>query len=133
MRFTDKFTTAFAGSGRYALMALALTLGGCQTTPNSTGCRIEGPLELMPERIKQVRLGMSQNELENLLGPADYSPTEGVFYYSTGGDCPLEDCPLDDANRVASCGLVVEFRDYSSYEVVISRTLQSCWWGAIGE
>jgi hypothetical protein len=109
------------------VIASVLTLGACQVTQDATGsCTIEGPAELMPQKIKQVRLGMLQSELKRLLGPADYSPTDGVFYFSTGGDCPIE-----EGERSAPCGLVVEFRDYNQDKV--TETVQSCWWGAIGE
>lgn len=113
---------------RSALMgALALCFSACQTTPSAEGCRIEGPSERTPQQVKQVRLGMSPKALEALLGPADYSPTDGVFYFSTGGECPLE-----EGERVAPCGLVAGFRDYH-HEGAFTDTLQSCWWGAIGE
>lgn len=110
-----------------ALIAAVFCLSACQTTPTAVGCRIEGPIELMPQSIRELRLGMTRAEIEELLGPADYSPVDGVFYFSTGGDCPLE-----EGERVASCGLVAEFRDYER-EDDLMETLQSCWWGAIGE
>lgn len=110
------------------MFALALFLTGCHQKSASAGCRIEGPEHLMPEQVKRVRLGMSQAELEAVLGAADYSPTTGVFYFSTGGDCPLE-----DSDRLASCGVVAEFLHHNDSEPVHSETLQSCRWGAIGE
>ena len=89
---------------------------------------IEGPAQLLPDNVGGVRLGMSKRELEALLGPADYSPIDGQFYFSTGGECPL-----GGTDRLAPCGLVADFRDYGSGEAVLTESLQSCWWGGIGE
>lgn len=108
----------------YFTLLLAFSVAGCHTRTDAPGCAILGPEELLPEKVRQVRLGMTKVELENLLGQADYSPTEGQFYFSTGGDCPLE-----EGGPLASCGLVVEFRN----DDVATDALQSCWWGAIGE
>jgi hypothetical protein len=71
---------------------------------------------------------MSKAELEAVLGQADYSPADGLYYFSTGGDCPL-----DDGQRTASCGVVADFRTTGSTEPELTDTLQSCTWGAIGE
>lgn len=110
-----------------ALLALGLT--ACQGKTGSAGCRIEGPEALMPAKVKRVRLGMTWAELEAVLGSADYSPADGLFYFSTGGDCPLE-----DSGRQASCGVVAEFRDdRDDAKAVAATTLRSCRWGAIGE
>lgn len=106
----------------------AMCVVACAEQPGFSECRIEGPAHLAPENIRRVHLGMSKDELEHVLGPADYSPTEGQYYFSTGGDCPLA-----DTDRVAPCGVVAEFRDYSGSEAVLTESLQSCWWGAIGE
>jgi hypothetical protein len=74
---------------------------------------------------------MTKVELERVLGEADYSPVDGQFYFSTGGDCPLE-----DAGRDAPCGVVADFRrstNEATAETVLTDSLQSCWWGGIGE
>lgn len=99
----------------------------CHAASIAKGCNVLGPVEFMPERVKHVRFGMTLVELEAVMGKADYSPIEGLFYFSTGGDCPLE-----DSGRVASCGLVAEFRDYGKDDV-LTGSLQSCWWGGVGE
>lgn len=103
------------------LLLLAAESSGvrdCQSSMSAAGCAIEGPADRVPDAVGQLRLGMSKAEVERHLGPADYSPVEGQYYFSTGGDCPL-----DDEGREASCGVVAEFRP----------GLASCWWGAIGE
>jgi len=110
----------------FALLALGLTGGHAKAEP--AGCRIEGPDHLVPEKVKRVRLGMSKGELENVLGEADYSPAAGLFYFSTGGDCPL-----GDTDRLVSCGVVAEFLDHDGSEAVLTESLQSCWWGGIAE
>jgi len=71
---------------------------------------------------------MSKAALEAVLGPADYSPSAGLYYFSTGGDCPLQ-----DSGRSAPCGVVAEFRNDDAAEPVITDSLLSCRWGAIGE
>jgi hypothetical protein len=112
-----------------AVLVLVATLAACRAEPPSSGCTIQGPDHLMPDKVRHVRLGMSKHELESLLGSADYSPIEGLYYFSTGGDCPLE-----GTDRLASCGVVAEFRDYrSGDDAVVADSLQSCWWGAIAE
>lgn len=105
---------------------LALVLIACQSGTSTQGCSIHGPHELRPAHVERVRLGMTMAELEQAMGqPADYSPAEGIHYFSTGGDCPLD----DEGARMASCGLVAEFRDGDE----VTPTLRSCRWGAIGE
>ncbi|MCR6650210.1 MAG: hypothetical protein NVV73_01330 [Cellvibrionaceae bacterium] len=106
---------------------IVLFLSACQTAAVANGCTVQGPVALMPEQVRSVRLGMTQVELEAVMREADYSPIDGVFYFSTGGDCPLE-----DSDRVVSCGLVAEFRDYGKDDT-LTDSLQSCWWGGIGE
>lgn len=80
----------------------------------------------MPHELREVRIGMSKLAVERVLGEADYSPAPGLFYFSTGGDCPL-----DDMGREASCGVVAEFHVEPTSG--INGTLHSCTWGAIGE
>lgn len=112
-----------------ALIALATALSGCQVKTESLGCEVRGPQNAMPQAVKELRLGMSRAQLEERLGEAAYSPIEGQLYFATGGDCPL-----DDSERYAPCGVVADFRDYESRdESVVTDALQSCWWGAIGE
>lgn len=113
---------------RFTLLVLTLAcLAGCHA--QTSACRIEGPRHLMPDKIMRVKLGMSKLELENVLGEADYSPSDGELYFSTGSDCPLE-----DTGRLAPCGVVAKFRDdRSGGDPVLTESLQSCWWGAIGE
>ena len=86
----------------------------------------------LPEKLKQIHLRMSKAQLEAVLGEADYSPTDGQYYFSTGGDCPLE-----DTDREAPCGVVAEFRittyGASTIDIVLTDSLQGCWWGGIGE
>src|SRR5690606_3628619 len=73
-----------------ALMMASLRAAGCQANTGAERCWIHGPEQLMLAAAKRVQPGMSMAELERLLGVADYSPSEGQFYFSTGGDCPLD-------------------------------------------
>lgn len=111
------------------LMLVVLHLAGCHGKATVAGCDIQGPEHLIPDQAKRIRLGMSQTELASLLGEPDYSPIDGLYYFSTGGDCPL-----DDNGRLAPCGVVADFRnDAEGRDPVLKNSLQSCWWGAIGE
>lgn len=92
------------------------------------GCVVDGPETLAPLQLAKIHLGMSKRELQTVLGEPDYSPSEGLFYFSTG-----KDCPLGDENRVAACGVIASFRTLSGSVLKITDTLQSCSWGAIGE
>ena len=71
---------------------------------------------------------MSKADLESILGAPDYSPAEGLYYFSMGGDCPV-----GETTRLVSCGVVAEFRGTHSDETGEQDKLQSCWWGAIAE
>jgi hypothetical protein len=82
----------------------------------------------MPEKVKRIHLGMPKAALEVVLGEADYSPVDGQFYFSTGGECPL-----DGAGRLAPCGVIAEFRVNAGDEMRVTDSLQWCSWGAIGE
>lgn len=115
--------------GSAVLTLIAVCLVGCKGETTTVGCSIDGPKHLMPENVGRIRLGMSRAELESVLGEGAYSPIDGQFYFSTGGDCPLEDTDL-----MAPCGVVAEFRDYSGAgDPVLTDSLQACWWGGIGE
>lgn len=100
----------------------------------AAGCRIEGPSQLLPESVPRIRIGMSKADLESILGAPDYSPAEGLYYFSMGGDCPV-----GETTRLVSCGVVAEFRGAYSDETGEQGEqgeqdkLQSCWWGAIAE
>lgn len=107
---------------------LTAILAACGNHPAARSCNLNAPEALAPPAALQVRTGMSLNELELLLGPASYSPSAGQYYFSTGGDCPL-----DEDGRTASCGLVADFRADRGDDIVVTPALRSCWWGAIGE
>lgn len=112
-----------------AVTLLAMSASACQPTRPAPGCSIEGPDDLVPSQVLGIRLGMSHAELEALLGPPDYSPAEGQYYFSTGGDCPL-----GSEGQVASCGVVASFAASDDGDGAKgSGSLAGCWWGAIGE
>jgi hypothetical protein len=67
---------------------------------------------------------MSLAEVRRVLGEPQLSPTPDQHYFFTGAECPL-----DGASRMAPCGVVAEFQTDAQRR----STLQSCWWGAIGE
>lgn len=113
--------------GLFALLLLLGLIAGCSEPIERPGCSIQGPAELLPPEVRRIQLGMDRTSLEALMGEPDYSPIEGQYYFSTGGECPIDD------ERTASCGVVVDFRDYSSADSILTGSLQSCWWGAIAE
>jgi hypothetical protein len=120
-----------------ALAAVSI-LSGCghqaQVSPSTAGrlCEVDGPGELLPPTFARIRLGMSRLEVERVLGPPDYSPSPGQFYFSTGGNCLVSDSPRWEA----PCGYVVDFHRYRpgpDGESTVADTVQSCSWGGIAE
>lgn len=126
---SERTRNGYSASISAVLTLVAVCLVGCKSETTTVGCSIDGPKHLMPENVGRIHLGMSKAELESVLGEADHSPIDGQFYFTTGADCPLE-----NTDRLAPCGVVAEFRDYSNAgDPVLTESLQSCWWGAIGE
>jgi hypothetical protein len=120
-----------------ALPAMVLALAvACDDTVlqagSSSACEIDAPKELVPAKVRQIRLGMSLGALSRLLGKPAYSPIAGRHYFLTGGMCPMS----PGANIMNNCGVIAEFRhfDYgSSPKDIVTDALQSCHWGAISE
>ena len=116
-------------AGCLVVGAAVALLAGCQTVQPAAACQVDGPEALLPANVLQVRTGMSRDALERLMGEPDYSPAEGQYYFSTGGDCPLG---ID--GHAAPCGLVASFGLAEGADGVrVPGRLASCWWGAIGE
>lgn len=109
------------------LLALASAAIGHELD-TAQGCSLESPRELLPDPVKKVRIGMSKAELEELMDAPDYSPIAGQYYFSTDGDCPVE-----DSGREAPCGLVAGFRSAGGRASGQDESLEFCWWGAIAE
>lgn len=76
--------------------------------------------------LSRIRLGMTRPEVEKLLGPHDYSPIEGHYYYALSGRKTEEGTPV---------GLIVEYRrvNVSTGEMVETGKLESLSRGPIGE
>ena len=120
-----------------ASCALVFLVGSaCASLPRVTDgyCRIAGPLDLAPRKLGRLKKGMPKSEVDRLLGEPTYSPTEGQYYYPTGGECPLNDPP---DQMLASCGLVADFRvinsDADPPSITVTGRLEDCWWGGVGE
>jgi hypothetical protein len=90
-------------------------------------CELNGPAELRPATLATIRIGMTREQVREILGPPDYSPVDGQDYHSTPGECELE------TGRMAPCGYVIEYRDYSSATAENTGRVVECRWGAIGE
>ena len=76
----------------------------------------------------QMHKGMPRAEVERLLGPPDYSPTDGQDYYSSDKRARIEqDEGLD---LEITLGLVVDYRDPRGR---VTEQLQGLRFGPIGE
>jgi hypothetical protein len=79
-------------------------------------------LQMVTESLKK---GMSRRFVESLLGEADYSPTDGVYCYSSDR---ME--YSEEAGREFVVGLIVEYRTESGK---VTDRLESWQLGPIGE
>jgi hypothetical protein len=75
--------------------------------------------------VRHLTKGMNRRSVEKLLGKADYSPTDGVCYYSSD-----KMAFSNEAQREIIMGLIVEYRDDSGK---ITGRLESWKLGPIGE
>ena len=118
---------------RLTTLAAFAVLAGCESVggPAMPFCEITSPNDSVPESIHRIHQGQPKAEVDAILGTPDYSPTEGQYYHSTGGDCELV-----DADRRAACGYIVEYRGEhfdSSKGMTDQDRLEGCSWGGIGE
>ena len=142
---------AFVNNWRRLFPVLTLTLVSCWADERSSKpiCEIRSPETEPPVSITLIDDQMPYGDVIAILGEPDYSPTEGQYYYTTGGDCSLP----TSGGRYALCGFVLEYRDYDRMVELDpippdnSRRyrapflpddrsdwrLQSCSWGGIGE
>jgi hypothetical protein len=74
---------------------------------------------------KNILKGMPRKEVERLLGEPDYSPVDGLYYYSSN-HAELS----KEQGREVTVGLVVDYRDKKG---VVTDTLQDFRMGPIGE
>ena len=134
------------------LSVLTLTLASCRADPRSSEsfCKITSPGVEPPDSISLIYDQMPYVDTVSILGELGYSPTEGQYYYATGGDCSLDG---SGGHNARGCGYVLEYRDYerqvepefvhpdNSRRFTIpflpdnksDWRLQSCSWGGIGE
>ena len=118
---------------RLSMFATVAVLAGCESVVSTSPafCEITSPNDPVPETFQRIHGGQRKSEIDAILGTPDYSPTEGQYYHSTGGDCELV-----DADRRAPCGYVLEYRGKrfdSAKGMTDQDRLESCSWGAIGE
>ena len=73
---------------------------------------------------RHLAKGMSMREVEGLLGKADYSPTEGQYYYGSDRSEYVK-----EAEREIGITLVLEFRSGGT----LTGRLESWWLGPVGE
>jgi hypothetical protein len=76
--------------------------------------------------VGRLRLGFARAEVERLLGPPDYSPIDGLYYYAAADRRTPEGTTI---------GLIVEYRrlNVRSGEEVVSGRLESFTLGPIAE
>lgn len=108
------------------LLAVICAGASCSSRVAST-CETDSPSALMPKSFDSIRIGMTKAEAEAILGPPDYSPIDGQYYFSTGGDCEVA------PDRMASCGFIIEYRDHSKSPGEDTGRIVECRWGGIGE
>jgi hypothetical protein len=113
------------------LFALTL-LAACAAIPEGSGqnCDSAGPESLKPATLGLIRVGMTRAQVENILGKPDHSPVEGQDYYSTSGECELEQ------GIMGPCVLVIEYRAYpdpTSRRTRLTGRVTGCFWGGVGE
>ena len=138
-------------SWRRLLSVLTLTLVSCGADQQSAElfCEITSPEVEPPDSISLIYDQMPYVDIVSILGERHYSPTEGQYYYDTGGRCSVP----TSGGRYAPCGYVLEYRDYErrvELELVhpnnsrryttpflpdnkLDWRLQGCSWGGIGE
>ena len=112
-------------------------------------CKNDGPEADPPATFEQIRLGMSYDEVFEILGEPGYSPTRGQIYSYTGDGC-FADGPM---TPLVGCGFIMEFRYFENMvedEPILPGdpccykspylpdrtsewTLKACRWGGIGE
>lgn len=75
-----------------------------------------------------LKKGMQRQDVEHLLGAPDYSPIEGMYYYSSDREEPLgEGAP---PHMKAVVGIILDYRDT---EGMLTDRLQQFSIGPIGE
>jgi hypothetical protein len=118
---------------RLATLLVILFVSACaqRNVPSSAFCEIDSPNDRPPDTISRIHRGQTKTEVESVLGEPDYSPTEGVYYHSTGGDCEFGEL----RSRVP-CGYVVSYRSVhsdSTKGMTEKGVLAGCSWGGIAE
>ena len=96
------------------LISLALTfLANCATASDlseaSASYRRHQDFVSLQAVVQHLTKGMSRQSVEKLLGKADYSPGDGLYYYYSSDKKEFS----EEAQREFSVGLIVEYRDRS--------------------
>ncbi len=116
--------------GQLYLLCSILLFCGCSTMPlqqASDSYKKNRDYESLKVINSRLFKGMKRTSVEQLLGAADYSPTEGQYYYSSDHEEYLDE---ENKNHKATVGIVV---DYRNEEGAVTEKLHSFWLGPIGE
>lgn len=79
--------------------------------------------------FRHLNKGMKRTDVERLLGEPDYSPGEGLFYYSSDRKASLSDAGAPPYMK-AVVGIIVDYRDERG---VLTNRLHAFSIGPIGE
>jgi hypothetical protein len=109
---------------------LAVILVACTTSPSpldaaGANYRQHRDYESLEIVTQHLSTGLSRGDVERLLGEPDYSPTEGLYYYSSAKKARSE-----QHDREVTLGLVVDYRDKSGAD---TKSLQKYQLGPMGE
>jgi len=115
---------------KVSYLMLVISLASCSTSLSSldeASKKYKADRDYVSLQIihKRLVIGSSRIEVERLLGTPDYSPTDGLYYYSSNKRILLE-----DENRYLSPGLTVDYRDQNG---VVTDRLQQLQLRNIGE
>ncbi|HHJ17497.1 MAG TPA: hypothetical protein ENJ80_12445 [Gammaproteobacteria bacterium] len=115
---------------KFTSMILAALLTACSVSSSpldkaSEKYRSDRDYKSLQIIYEHLSVGITRNDVESLLGEPDYSPTDGLYYYSSD-----QRVFLKDQNRYTSPGLVVDYRDKRD---VPTETLQRFQLRNVGE
>jgi hypothetical protein len=118
---------------RSVALSISLFASACsqRDVPLEAFCQIDGQDRPPRNTIARIHRGQTKAEVEAILGQPDYSPIDGVYYHSTGGDCEF-----GELKRMVPCGYVMAYsREHSdsTNSFTDASVLIGCSWGGIAE
>ena len=111
------------------LVGMAHGLAGCGPTPVrdlSAHYREHQDYRSLRELVKCLNLGMSEKQVTAILGQPDYSPTDGIYYYSSDREVEYE-------GGTTCVGVIVEYHVSTGGKAAPIRTLEGWNFGPVYE